>query len=54
MSAGVAPDVNVRNQLSAGNRVHKRGIHPGFETQGRYHQPESPKQGNQWINVKRE
>ena len=37
-SAGVAPEANLRNSLHAGNIAHKRGIHPGFETQGRRHQ----------------
>ena len=37
-SAGVAPEVNLRNSLHAGDKVCKRGIHPGFETQGRRHQ----------------
>ena len=37
-SAGVAPEVNLRNSLHAGNKARKWGIHPGFETQGRRHQ----------------
>ena len=37
-SAGVAPEVNLRNSLYAGEEACKRGIHPGFETQGRRHQ----------------
>ena len=37
-SAGVAPEVNLRNSLHVGNKAHKQGIHPGFETQGRHHQ----------------
>ena len=37
-SAGVAPEVNLRNPLHRGNEAHKRGNHPRFETQGRYHQ----------------
>ena len=37
-SAGVAPEVNLRNSWHAGNKARKRGIHPGFETQGRRHQ----------------
>ena len=37
-SAGVAPEVNVRNSLHTGDKSHKPGIHPGSETQGRYHQ----------------
>ena len=37
-SAGVAPEVNLRNLLCAGEEARKRGIHPGFETQERHHQ----------------
>ena len=37
-SAGVAPEVNIRNLLRAGDEAYKRGIHPGFETQARCHQ----------------
>ena len=37
-SAGVAPEVNLRNSLHTGDKARKRGIHPGFETQGRRHQ----------------
>ena len=37
-SVGVAPEVNLRNSLHAGDKAHKQGIHPGFETQGRRHQ----------------
>ena len=37
-SAGVAPEVNLRNSLHAGDKAHKQGIHPSFETQGRRHQ----------------
>ena len=34
-SAGVAPDVNIRNHLRVGEEACKRGIHnPGFETYG--------------------
>ena len=36
--AGVAPEVNLRNSLHAGDKARKRGIHPGFESQGRRHQ----------------
>ena len=36
-SAGVTLEVNLRNPLYAGNEAYKRGIHPGFETQGRRH-----------------
>ena len=35
---GVAPEVNLRNSLHAGDKARKREIHPGFETQGRHHQ----------------
>ena len=34
----ITPEVNVRNPLNKGEKVHKQGIHPGFETQGRRHQ----------------
>ena len=37
-SAGVAPEVNLRNSLHAGDKASKQGIHPGFETQGRHRQ----------------
>ena len=37
-SAGVAPEMNLRNSLHAGDKARKRGIHPGFETQGRRYQ----------------
>ena len=37
-SAGVAPEVNLRNSWHAGDKACKRGNHPGFETQGRRHQ----------------
>ena len=37
-SAGVAPEVNLMNQLHAGNEAYKQGIQPGFETQGRHHE----------------
>ena len=36
--AGVAPEVNLKNSLHAGDKAHRRGIHPGFETQDRRHQ----------------
>ena len=35
-SAGVAPEVNLRNPLCAGEEARKQGIYPGFETQGRH------------------
>ena len=31
-SAGVAPEVNLRNPLHAGEKARKRGIRPSFET----------------------
>ena len=31
-SAGVTPQVNVRNPLHTGNKAHKQGIQLGFET----------------------
>ena len=37
-SAGVTPEVNLRNLLCAVKEARKLGIHPGFETQGRHHQ----------------
>ena len=37
-SAGVTPEVNLRNSLHAGDKARKWGIHSGFETQGRHHQ----------------
>ena len=37
-SAGVVPEQNLRNSLHAGDKAHKQGIHPGFETQGRHYQ----------------
>ena len=46
-SAGVAPEVNLRNSLQAGDKARKWGIHPGFETQGGH-----PKQGYQWPHEK--
>ena len=49
-SAGVAPEVNLRNSWHAGDKAHKQGIHPGFETQGRHIR--SPKQGYQWHHKK--
>ena len=36
-SAGVAPEMNLRNLLYAGEEAYKRGIHPSFETRGRCH-----------------
>ena len=32
-SAGVAPEVNPKNQLHVGDQTHKRRIHPDSETQ---------------------
>ena len=37
-SAGIALEMILRNPLHAGDKVYKKGIHPGFETQGRHHQ----------------
>ena len=37
-SAGVTPEMNLRNPFQAGKIASKQGIHPGFETQGRRHQ----------------
>ena len=36
--ACVAPEVNLRNPLHAGNEARKWGIHSDFESQGRHHQ----------------
>ena len=36
-SAGVTPEVNLRNPLCTGEKAGKQGIHPGFETQGICH-----------------
>ena len=40
-SAGVAPEVNLRNPLHAGDKAHKEGNYPDFEPQGRCHQNRS-------------
>ena len=37
-SAGVAPEVNLRFPLHSGTKHTGKGIHSGFETQGRHHQ----------------
>ena len=37
-SAGVAPEMNMKNPLNADTEACKRGIHSGFETQGKSHQ----------------
>ena len=37
-SAGVTPEMNLRNPSHAGDEAYNSGIHPGFETQGRCHQ----------------
>ena len=37
-SAGVTPEVNLRNPLHTGDKACKRGNHPDFETQSRHHQ----------------
>ena len=37
-SAGVTPDMNLRNTLHTGNKACKQGIHPGFETHDGRHQ----------------
>ena len=43
-SAGVAPEVNLRNPLHAGDPAHKgEGVHPGFETQSKH--PKKSKTG---------
>ena len=35
MSVVVVPEINLRNPLTIGDKAHKQGICPGFETQGR-------------------
>ena len=45
-SAGVTPEVNLRNPLYTGNKHASKEIHPGFETQGRSHL--KPKT---WVSV---
>ena len=37
-SAGVTPEVNLRNPLHTGDKPKKGGIHPDFGTQGRNQQ----------------
>ena len=37
-SAGVTPEVNLRNPLHMGNEAHKQGFHLGFEAQSRHSQ----------------
>ena len=38
-SAGVIPELNLRNLLHTGNEKYKQGcVYPGFETQGKCHQ----------------
>ena len=49
-SAGVAPEVNLRNPLRARDKSRKLGIHPGFET--RKDITRLPKQGYQWPHKK--
>ena len=34
-SAGVTPEVNLRNPVPTGKKAHKRMIHPGFKTPSR-------------------
>ena len=36
-SVAVAPEMNPRNPLHAGDKAHKQEIHPESETQGRYY-----------------
>ena len=61
-SAGVTPEVNLKNLLHAGKEAYEQGIHPGFETQGTCHQRSKtgvlvdPQTGlmsskNYWIQV---
>ena len=37
-SAGVTPEVNLRNPLHAGDKAGKLGIHHSFQTRGRRYQ----------------
>ena len=37
-SAGVAPEVNLRDLLHVSDEAHKQGMDPNFETQDRCHQ----------------
>ena len=37
-SAGVTPEVNLKNPLHPGKEACEQGIYPGFETQGTWHQ----------------
>ena len=37
-SAGVAPELNLKNQLCEGNKACKLGIRPDFEIQSKRHQ----------------
>ena len=49
-SAGVTPELNVRNPLHVGKEASKGGFHPGFETERRCHQ--KSKHGYQWPDKK--
>ena len=49
-SAGVAPEVNLRNSLHAGDKAHKRGITLALKPRGDV--TRSPKQGYQWPHEK--
>ena len=49
-SEGVTHKVHLRNSLHAGNKAHKQGIHPGFET--REDNTRSPEYGYQWSHKK--
>ena len=48
-SAGVAPEVNLRNSLHAGNKAHKQG---GSTLALKPRGDRSPKQGYQWSHKK--
>ena len=38
ISAGVAPEMNLRNKLHVHNEAREQWAHPGFETRGGRHQ----------------
>ena len=48
-SAGIAPEVNLRNPLHTGDEAYKRGIQPGFKTKTTHHQ----KSKTEVVRIKR-
>ena len=44
-TAGITPEVNLRNSLHEGNKACKQGIRPDFETQGRLYKKSNPGSG---------